>query len=218
VLAYNHTQIFNVSSFIKLPSPMHGNFLLKGVVNGWQLSNITQIQTGAPIQFNTNGNLNAFYGKTTVDGISGVQPSAQTYLGSSATGLVLVPQLVCNPGANLKSGQYFNPNCFAPPAPGTNGTLMWPNIHGPAYFDSDLTLSKRFNIAEHKSLEFRASAFNFLNHPNPAFGLGGNSDISLNFANSAGNLTNSNTNTSTSGTPLHTAGNRVVEFAAKFYF
>ena len=87
--------------------------------------------------------------------------------------LVLEPQLVCNPGANLKSGQYFNPACFAPPNPGQNGTLIWPIFHGPAYFDSDLTLSKRFKITERQAVEFRVSAFNFLNHPNPQFGLGG---------------------------------------------
>jgi hypothetical protein len=217
VLAYNHTQIFNAAYFWRLPSPIHSNFLLKGVVNGWQLSGVTQIQTGAPIQPNTNGNLNTYFGNTTVNGVS-TQASPTSYLGSNAAGLVLEPLLTCNPGSNLKSGQYFNPSCFAPPAPGQNGTLMWPNIHGPAYFDSDLTLSKKFSITEHQSVEFRGSAFNFFNHPNPQFGLGGNSDITLNFSDKNNNLTGTNQNASTTGTPLHRVGDRLVEFAVKYYF
>lgn len=217
VLAYNHTQIFNSGYFWQLPSPVHGNPFLKGAVNGWQLSGIASLQTGAPIQPNTNGNLNAYYGNTTVNGAS-VQPSPTSYLGSNAPGLVLAPVLTCNPGANLKSGQYFNPGCFAPPAPGTNGTLIWPNIHGPAYFDADMTLSKKFTITERQSVEFRMSAFNFLNHPNPQFGLGGNSDISLNFSTTGNVLSNTNQNATTTGKPLHTVGDRLVEFAVKYYF
>ena len=217
LLAYNHAQIFNAGYYIKLPSPIHSNFVLKGIVNGWQLSGTTSYQTGAPIQPNTGGNLNTYYGNTTVNGVQ-TQASPTSYLGSNAAGLVLVPQFTCNTGANLKSGQYFNPSCFAPPAPGTNGTLMWPNIHGPGYFNSDLTLSKRFKFGEHNALELRGSAFNFLNHPNPQFGLGGNGDPSLNFSNSANNLTQTNQNATTTGTPAHTVGDRLVEFAAKFYF
>lgn len=217
VLAYNHSQVFNAGYFINLPSPIHSNMIMKQVVNGWQLSGVTQVQSGAPIQFNTNGNLNAYYGNTTVNGVT-VQPSATSYLGTNAAGLVLVPQLICNPGANLKSGQYFNPACFAPPTQGSNGTLMWPNIHGPAYFTSDLTLSKKFRLTESRALELRASAFNFLNHPNPQFGLGGNGDISLNFSNAANLLTTTNQNATTTGTPAHTTGDRLIEFAAKFYF
>ncbi len=41
---------------------------------------------------------------------------------------------------------------------------------------------KNFAITEHQKIQFRMSAFNFLNRPNPQFGAGGNSDLTLNFA------------------------------------
>jgi hypothetical protein len=132
--------------------------------------------------------------------------------------LVLVPLLTCNPGANLKSGQYFNPACFAPPPLGSNGTLVWPNVHGPAFFDADMNLMKNFRITESQKLQFRISAFNFLNRPNPQFGAGGNSDLTLNFQGSGNILSQTNTNALTTGFPAHTVGSRVVELAVKYYF
>lgn len=221
VLAYDHTQIFNAAYVWNLPKPVHGNKILAGTVNGWQLSGTTSWQTGAPIQPNTSGTLNTNWGKIQVPGAAagtyeGV--GAGSYLGSNASLLTLVPQLVCNPTKNLSSGQYFNPSCFAPPAFGSNGTSVWPDIHGPAYFNSDLTLSKSFRITESQKVQFKMSAFNVLNHPNPQFGLGGNNDISLSFVGANGILSQSNTNSQTTGKPLHTTGDRLVEFAVKYYF
>ena len=221
VLGFNHTHIFNTGYVWNTPSPIHGNRLVAGAVNGWTLSGTVQFQTGAPIQPNTNGNMYASYGNISVLGSDGkthsVGASPQTWLGSNAADLVLVPVLTCNPGSNLSSGQYFNPSCFAPPAYGTNGTLVWPDIHGPAYFNSDMAIFKAFHITERQRVEFRFSAFNFLNRPNPQFGLGGNNDLTLNF-NSGGPLSQTNTNTFLTGKPAHTVGDRLVEFAVKYYF
>jgi hypothetical protein len=217
VLAYDHTHIFNTGYVWNLPSPVHSHWFAQGVVNGWTLSGTVQFQTGAPIQPNTNGNMYASYGNTTIDGHT-VGVGTQTWLGSNASNLVLVPLLTCNPGSNLKSGQYFNPSCFAPPPQGSNGTLMWPNIHGPAYFNTDMALFKSFHLTERQRVEFRFSAFNFLNRPNPEFGAGGNNnDLTLNF-NSGGPLSQTNTNTFLTGKPAHTVGDRLVEFAVKYYF
>ncbi len=237
VLAFNHTHILNSGFVFRTPNLAHG--FLAGPINGWQLSGTTQFQTGAPIQPNTGGTLNASYGNMSFSGCGGTgQPactitvnghtlplsgnsvglSTTSSLGSNASLLSLVPQLTCNPMSGLKSGQYFNPSCFSAPALGSNGTLVWPNIHGPAFFESDLTLSKSFKITENQRVEFRMSAFNFLNRPNPQFGAGGNGDLNLKFADSSNNLTQTNQNSLTTGSPAHSVGDRLVEFALKYYF
>jgi hypothetical protein len=209
VQSYDHTQIFNAAYVWNLPKFVHnGNKFAEGAINGWQLSGITQMQTGAPIQPNTNGDLN-------VQWPSGY--SAQNYLGSNAPNLHVMPKLVCDPRSNLSSGQYFNPACFTRPTGGANGDYIWPYIHGPAYFNSDLALYKNFNIKESQNIQFRFSAFNFLNHPLPQFGLSGNSDIQLNF-NRNDQVTLTNQNALTSGKPLYTTGRRVVEFSLKYNF
>jgi Carboxypeptidase regulatory-like domain len=220
VLNYDHTHIFNSAYVINLPSPIKGNKFAKGAINGWELSGITQLQSGAPIQGNTNGNLNVAYGcvnHQNADGtISCIGISNQNQLGSNAP--PLMPSLICDPRSGLHSGQYFNPSCFAPPAAGTQGNYVWPYIHGPAYFNSDLSLFKNFNITERQRLQFRFEAFNFLNHPLPQFGAEGNGDLTLKFQGTGGILTQQNTNQVTNGYPTYTVGRRVIEFAVKYNF
>src|SRR5262249_3753202 len=47
-LAYDHTHIINGTYVWNLPKFVHGNRILGGAVNGWQLSGYTAYQSGAP--------------------------------------------------------------------------------------------------------------------------------------------------------------------------
>jgi hypothetical protein len=208
VLSWDHTHIFNAAYVINLPSPVKDNKLVGGVVNGWVLSGITQFQSGAPIQPSTNENLNVSFPNS---------ESSNSYLGTNAEGVV--PAVICDPRKNLSAGQYFNPNCFAPPTGGQQGSIVWPYIKGPAFFNSDLAIYKDFLFKEHHKVEFRFSAFNFLNHPLPQFGISGNSDINLNFGSGTGPLYQTNQNALTNGKPLFDDEvPRVIEFAVKYNF
>jgi Carboxypeptidase regulatory-like domain len=262
-LAYDHSQILNLSYVWSLPSAVHGNKILGAAANGWYLSGYTTYQSGAPLQPNIGGNLNAqFAGGLTVplvgapdlpdnsillpNGLKSTSVNAGTWYGTDQAGggyEQMVPLVTCDP-RNHASGAYFNPNCFTTPAYGQLGTIVWPYIHLPAYFDSDLALYKDFKINESQRVEFRISATNFLNHPLPQFGLAGTADESLNF-NSTTYMTESNasecqllngasasapcqvaihgisptnTNTSTTGKPAFKTGSRSLLFALKYYF
>jgi hypothetical protein len=206
VLAYDHTQIFNAAYLVNLPSPIHGGRLLGGLVNGWTLSGTTQMQSGAPIQPNTNGNLNLI----TQGGLTNL-----TWLGTDSENLL--PILTCDPRSNLKAGQYFNSSCFALGPKGTNGPAVWPYIHGPRYFNSDLSLHKTFMFKDKHQIEFRMAAFNFLNHPLATFNANGaNSDLSLLFAAPVAGIGNSNS--LTTGFPRYTTGYRVGLVSIKYKF
>jgi hypothetical protein len=196
-LAFDRTHIFNAAYVIQLPSPMHGNKFVSGAVNGWQLSGITQLQSGPPIQPNAGGTLNP----TFAPGVSN-----QSILGTDSQ--VLRPTLLCNPTGT----KYFNPACFGVPSFEQNGPPVYPSFRGPAYFNSDLGAYKNFAITEKTGLQFRFTAFNFLNHPLPQFGNGPDVNLTLTGPNGT------NTNTLTNGTPLYKVGRRVVELAAKFTF
>ncbi len=200
-LQYDHTHILNLSAVYNLPKFIHGNHVLEYGVNGWQLSTYTTFQSGAPLQPTTGGTMNAAYPGLTVpslgapdlpdnsfllpNNLRATTVNESSWLGTNAYGGsgggLLLPQLVCDP-RNHASGQYFNPNCFAPPAYGTQGTPIWPYIRNPSYFDSDLALFKNFQITERQKLQFRLSVTNWLNHPLGQFGLAGNFDESVNFA------------------------------------
>jgi hypothetical protein len=151
------------------------------------------------------------------------------YLGTNAPN-VTMPQMTCDPRKGLSSGQFFNPSCFTAPTGGKDGTLIWPYIKGPAFFNSDLAIYKDFAFKEHHKIEFRLSAFNFMNHALWQFGQGGAQDVNLNFSNSAtasscGNspapcgLSLTNANAVTDGKPLYKNNvPRVIEFAMKYMF
>jgi hypothetical protein len=60
---------------------------------------------------------------------------------------------------------YLNPAAFAMPAPGTYGNLGRNALRGPGISQLDLTLSKKFPIAEIAAIELRAECYNVLNSP-----------------------------------------------------
>jgi hypothetical protein len=222
VLGFDRTHIFNAAYIINLPTPIRGGSFgtkfLGNIVNGWVLSGMTQWQSGAPIQTATNGNLNATYPGSI---------SNSSLLGSNVN-TPIVPVLTCDPRNGLSSGQYFNPSCFAAPTSlGQNGTLVWPYIKGPAYFNSDLGIYKDFKITERQTLQFRWQMFNFLNHPLEDLTLD-QRDITLSFLCNGtcadpspidpANLSRTNTNTNLTGRALYKQGRRVMEFALKYTF
>jgi hypothetical protein len=266
-LAYDHTHILNFSYVWNLPKPIHDSRLLGAAVNGWQLSGYTTYQSGAPLQPNINGNLNATFasgltvplvGATDLpdnsillpNGLRSNAVNSGTWYGTDQTGggyEQMVPLVTCDPRKHA-SGLYFNPNCFTTPAFGQLGTIVWPYIKVPAYFDSDLALYKNFKVTERQSVQFRISATNFLNHPLPQFGLAGTADESLNFTRNytiqlpesgtdcgtlglpadttnpsvcdykATGISPTNTNVNTTGKPKFKTGQRTLLFALKYYF
>jgi hypothetical protein len=221
VLAYDRTHIFNAAYVINLPNAVGkgGNKFLGGVANGWILSGVTQWQSGPPLQPNAGGSLNVAWP-------TDMQPT--DFLGTNAPNTTM-PLLTCDPRKGLSSGQHFNPSCFTAPVGGVDGDLIWPYIKGPAFFNSDLAIYKDFVFKEHHKVEFRMSAFNFMNHALWQFGQGGAQDLNLNFsgptASSCGDnpapcgLSYSNLNTVTTGKPLYKNNvPRVIEFALKYMF
>jgi len=245
-LAYDHSQILNLSYIWNMPNFVKsGSQILRQAVNGWQISGYTAFQSGAPLQPNTNGNMNATYpGNLSVpyndtptapddsillpNGLRSTSMNNATWFGTGSQ-RILIPVVTCDPRKGLAKGQYFNDKCFAPPIYGQQGTLEWPYIKGPAYVDSDLALYKSFKITENQSFQLRISASNFLNHPLKEFNAsGGSADVTLNFINTLPmsgtnnhtlqSISQTNTNAQTNGTPLAKAGNRSVLFSAKYYF
>ena len=109
-------QIFNAVYSISLPSPLHGNRLVRGAVNGWQLSGITQLQSGANLTGNFGGynyamNLNGAILPGTENVVNpgapnGIPINNQSILGTPD--VQLNPLVTCNPRANLAPHQFIN--------------------------------------------------------------------------------------------------------------
>jgi hypothetical protein len=215
---YDRTHIFNANysyEFGKLSSRPY----LRVVTNGWQLSGITQIQSGQNVQsilspnFGLTGSLNQTTNLTPV--------SAQALLGTPD--YMLMPNITCNPGIGVLPNQRINASCFQlPSSPGVQGTYHYPYIHAPAFTDSDLTATKDFHIGESGNLQFRAAAFNFLNHANSSFSSSDKtgSETALNLSNTLNGATEQSAKSSNSEfgiVPLR-EGRRIMELSLKYTF
>ncbi len=205
----NRTHIFNAAYSVELGSFTHSKFG-GGVINGWQFSGITQLQSGANVSaLSNNGNFNLNTNSSKIPGTA-ININNVSILGTP--NIQLNPILTCDPTANLVSHQFVNANCFALPTQvGQNGPTILPAMYGPAFFNSDLALFKNFQIKESMKIQFRFNAYNFLNHPLWSFVNGNN----LNLGYDPNTL---KVNTANFGTTTQKEGHRVVQLALKFYF
>ncbi len=126
------------------------NWLVRNGLGGWQVSGVTQLQSGVPFSINDGNDY------------AGVGPGggSQLYL------LTRSPVL----GRHFGPANWFDPSTFAAPAPGTFAPRGSRNaIYGPGFQSWTLALEKAFHfIPAHpnQQVTFRAEAFNFPNHPN----------------------------------------------------
>jgi len=169
-----HMLVFNY--LYDLPFFKDRTKLTGKLLGGWQISGVTQFQTGLPC---------GVAGGTDYAGVG-----LDSNFGCGVNGQYWVvngdPKIIGKFGAG---GQWFattNPDgtpIFTKPTPGTFNTQRVRNlIYQPGYQNWNLGLFKAFPINEQFGFQFRAEAFNFINHPNWCGGSGcsGTTNIGLN--------------------------------------
>ena len=221
--SFDRRHIFNSSYTFEVGNPIHNKFA-GGFVNGWELSGITTIQSGADIiAINTpNLSLSGSIGETTLpDGTANpnlIPVSNVEYLGTPDVDLQ--PTVTCNPRAGLGNRQVANGACFGLPNFLQNGPALLPRLVEPIFFETDISAQKTFAFREAQNLVFRASAFNFINHPLETLTSAFTNQYYLNY-----NLANSNTfaqNSSNTGAGFGTlpfsTGRRIMELSVKYNF
>jgi hypothetical protein len=128
-----------------------GNWLVRNALGDWQLSGVTQVQSGQPLNNITDGN-----------DYAGVGPGT----GSQLWVLTKTPVVTKKFG----TAGWFDPSTFAAPATGTLAPRGTRNaIYGPGFQSWNIALQKPFHVVpghENHQFTFRAEAFNFTNHPN----------------------------------------------------
>jgi len=137
------------------------NSVLNDVVGGWNVGSIVTWQTGIP--FWVQGGYQTFNnedGGVTLNGAnrSQIQSNVGVYLTPSSP----YSPVWLNPSFNATGAIQPNTN------PGTIGQMLF--LHGPSFFNTDISLNKRFNVYENWSLKIQAAFLNAFNHPNWAAG------------------------------------------------
>ena len=196
--------------------------ILSGLINNWMISGITSWQGGGNLQALSSPNFGMRLLYTSSSLPAGVNPGygSATYYGTTAN-MAVMPVTTCNPGSGLAKSQHVKASCFAPPAIGAYGPRNYPYLSSASYTDFDLAINKVFHITEANAITFRASAFNWINHPLASFS--GNQQLTLYYnTNYASKATALSTSTSpTFGTTDTKAGGdtrRVVELELKYSF
>jgi hypothetical protein len=183
-LNFDRSQVLNLS-YSYQTGKYTDQRLLGGFINGWLISGITNIQSGPNMQTGVSASPGYYLQGNIGQGATAYPVESQSILGTPDVNLQ--PVLTCNPAKGLAQHQYLNPNCFALPAIGTNGQYIEPYAHGPAFFNSDLTLEKTFGLGGHRSIHVRYAAFNFINHALNSFGTGYASQTTLQLSDTSPN-------------------------------
>jgi outer membrane receptor protein involved in Fe transport len=146
VARFDRTHVFKASYVYEMPSAKSG-FLAAPVVNqvfgGWQVSGITTVQTGLPLNRVVQG---------TVTGPRGTRAD-----------------IVGDPFENVPTGgttnpYYINPLAFRPSAVGTVGNSPRAPFRFPTFIGTDLNLAKNWRWTERYRIQFRAEFFNIFNN------------------------------------------------------
>jgi hypothetical protein len=148
--------VVNLSTVVE--SPRFANNTVRRLFSGWQLSGILKLMSGT--SFRVNSGIDTTFTGTTDGGTTGRanQILADAYL------------------PNRNKDGWMNINAFANPTQATGicspvtlscGYGNAAQLRGPGSINLDLGLTRRFQVTEGQSLEFRVEAFNAPNHVNP---------------------------------------------------
>ena len=154
--SYNQPKIFSASYVYPLPFWQNQNTWYKQILGGWQVSGITRVASGLPINVTMPTTPSGIYASTLLSGGA---------IAGNLTTVAQRPNLV--PGVNPyahNGKQYLNPAAFAVPALGTYGNVGYDAFTGPLFDNTDITLQKNYTIRERLKVEFRAEMFNVANH------------------------------------------------------
>jgi hypothetical protein len=178
--AFNLKHQFNANYAYQLPFGKGQRFggnaggALDRIIGGWQWNGIVTAQSGFPFTPQAGSNVSGT-GDTNNPDVPNYNPAFKGPIILGVDGF-------------KKTGHYFDSGAFLLPLSGTFGNVARGAFSGPPQTTVDTSLFKKISINEQLNLQFRAEAFNVLNHanfaiPNPVVFTG------TNYSSSAGVIT-----------------------------
>ena len=141
--SFDHRHRAVISLIYQIPSPSNTRWI-KAVLGQWQTGSYFTAQSGAPFTVNIS--------------------SDQANIGA---GPAQRPNVSGDPNSGPRTPQqWFNTSAFSLPALYSFGNAPRNSVIGPGLEEFDFSLQKDIVVKEPVRLEFRAEAYNALNHPN----------------------------------------------------
>lgn len=185
--SFDTAQFFNFNSIYELPFGNGKRFLNEGkwlnrLVGGWQIGNILQIATGAPLSItDARGTLNRVgrsANQTAVSNLTKEQVKALIGYHNVNGVLYYIDPTVTNVNGAATNGfgsATFTGQAFFNVNPGQTGNMERYFITGPTYWNWDASIIKNISITENVRLQLRGEAFNVTNSTrftSPTFAIG----------------------------------------------
>jgi hypothetical protein len=243
ILPFDRTHVFNLSYNYTLPKVARGkldNAVMRGVLDGWQMSGITTFQTGTPIRLRFSGDLAAA-------GQGQAWWGTDAFVSNGQSAGAITPVYLGDPrlDSSKLGGKILDINKFQIPTFGNTGPAQPPfYIRTPSRSNFDVSFFKNFQITESQKIQFRSGFFNIFNQAYPTridVGNAANSDINLvlnteciqrvasapdgragqtrtNFCDPTGGFRFTQSTLDNFGKITNKHGRRIVEFAFKYYF
>jgi hypothetical protein len=135
-----------VASFVWMLDYYRGSqFLMKNVVNGWQISPIITLRSGAPFTVTSGSDIN-------LDGTNNDRPNVTGNPARKTSFNRLDP-----------TARWFDASAFTIPSVGSDGTASRNLLDGPGYKNVNVALFRNFKFQERYTLQFRGEFTNFFN-------------------------------------------------------
>jgi hypothetical protein len=135
-----------VASFVWMLDYYRGSqFLMKNVVNGWQISPIITLRSGSPFTVTSGSDIN-------LDGTNNDRPNVTGNPARKTSFDRLDP-----------SARWFDASAFTIPSAGSDGTASRNLLDGPGYKNVNVALFRNFKFQERYNLQFRGEFTNFFN-------------------------------------------------------
>jgi hypothetical protein len=167
---YDRRHVFVGNVIYELPFWKNQKGVLASLLGGWQVSMITQIQTGSPFTVGTTDDIAGFGpGNGTGAGTAGNNDVSNNSMPTSIYNISGDPHLSDPKFATSAADPnlYFNTAAFQRPAAGTFTTQRNRDLlYNPGFQNWTGALYKQFKIGERQMVKFRSEFYNFPNHPN----------------------------------------------------
>ncbi len=164
---YDAKHILNLGWTLRLPAMKHGSHLVRAVINDWSFGGIYNARTGNPLNIALSGDVS--YTDQRIQRPS-LAPGANPNLPGNRHRLEKAGAWFRNATDDICQASAVTPKCVWIVASGGKfGTLSRNYMRGPAYINTNFSLSKDIRLPGKKDrLQLRADAFNVFNTPNLA--------------------------------------------------
>ena len=152
---YDHRNVLTISYVWALPQFTGQSWLVRSLLNQWQLNGIFTFRSGDPLTI-TGANVDG----TNLNRDRAVWNGQNPYGGNACGGATSACKSYLNP-ASFSQNPSYKVNL-----PLSYGNIVKGSFVGPQYADWDASAMRIFRLHENLELQFRAEFFNVLNHTN----------------------------------------------------